>query len=817
MSDAIVAAFNDATTWHEALAAIKGNTSALLDAARLSKLNFLPDDGDLEQAIGLGVIEIKTLFGSFTSIDEIKAVAGRQIDVEHAKHEFVVAIGNANTVDDMRLAFEQAQRLHDDRQSLIQEWSSNDDPVIKAHAAQLDADAYTLVLRNLVSHLNNGNYLEALGEEMLAAREENGPFDEIGILIAAIDNAARAIDSDGVVTSFNAAADWEAMLAAVKDNASALLDNDHLAKLNALPDDGIHEHAVGSGLAEFRTLFGDFTSVDQIKAAVEKQLDIEHGRFSALLAINGADDAISMATVLSHHIAVLSQHRQDLIAQWSASGDPDAVARAAELDGEVYTRILNEISSRLDNVPYQSELAARLLAARQNGPFFDIDTFIAALDAADEAIDATHDAVISGTDSGFVSEDGQESIGAGLIIEDGDWGENNFKLVAAGDLQKQYGAFTFNSTTGQWNFKLNSDAQSLKQDQQVQHILLVESLDGTATRTITVTISGRNDTSVAAVDGNSVSGAEDTTIAGQVPAGTDVDGDSLTYVLVQPVDGLTFHEDGTFSYEPAVDFRGDITFQYRVLDGNGGTSQPQTFTIKVGTVNDAPREILLSNTRVEENAQAGTVVGTLTGLDVDGDTLTFSLVDNAGERFAISNGQLVVQDGVRLDYEQATAHTVTIRITDASQASYTETFIIGVDNVTSESISGSSAADLLIGEVSSSVSSRSLMRLSLQMKPLTTRWSKNSTQPTLGRKPWLPSKAIPRLCLMQITWQSWMIFLTIKVVSRLSVLVFSRSKIFSATTPMWLTLRRLSSVRSMWSTPSSNSLPNLTLQQPPSR
>jgi VCBS repeat-containing protein len=297
-----------------------------------------------------------------------------------------------------------------------------------------------------------------------------------------------------------------------------------------------------------------------------------------------------------------------------------------------------------------------------------------------------------------MSEDDLGSISGALIIEDGDWGESTFKPVAAGDLQKQYGAFTFNSATGQWSFTLNGNAQALKQDQQVQQMLLVESLDGTATRTIIVTIIGRNDAPVAAVDGNSVSGLEDTAIAGQVPAGTDVDGDSLTYALLDPVDGLTFHEDGTFSYVPAVDFKGNVTFRYRVLDGNGGASQPQTITIKVGTVNDAPHDILLSNTRVKENAKAGAIVGTLTGLDVDGDALTFSLLDNAGGRFAISNGQLVVKDGVRLDYEQATTHTVTIRVTDASQASYTETFLIGLDNVTGESIDGSSASDLLMGD-----------------------------------------------------------------------------------------------------------------------
>jgi hypothetical protein len=53
MSQAILDAFNAATTWQAALAAIKANSNDLLDQEHLDKLDTLPDDTGREQAIGL--------------------------------------------------------------------------------------------------------------------------------------------------------------------------------------------------------------------------------------------------------------------------------------------------------------------------------------------------------------------------------------------------------------------------------------------------------------------------------------------------------------------------------------------------------------------------------------------------------------------------------------------------------------------------------------------------------------------------------------------------------------------------------------------
>ncbi len=70
---------------------------------------------------------------------------------------------------------------------------------------------------------------------------------------------------------------------------------------------------------------------------------------------------------------------------------------------------------------------------------------------------------------------------------------------------------------------------------------------------------------------------------------TDVDGGPLTITNVTtPSSGtLVDNHDGTWTFTPAADFNGDVTFDYTVSDGNGGTDTA-TVKITVNPVNDAP-------------------------------------------------------------------------------------------------------------------------------------------------------------------------------------------------------------------------------------
>ncbi|MDT7855729.1 Ig-like domain-containing protein [Rubrivirga sp. S365] len=114
---------------------------------------------------------------------------------------------------------------------------------------------------------------------------------------------------------------------------------------------------------------------------------------------------------------------------------------------------------------------------------------------------------------------------------------------------------------------------------------------GTATATVTVTVTPVNDRPVARQDVYVTD--EDVVLRVGAPGvlgnDTDPDGDPLTAQLVtQPASGaLDLRPDGSFTYRPAPDFAGTVTFRYRASDGTR-TSSSATVTITVAPVDDPP-------------------------------------------------------------------------------------------------------------------------------------------------------------------------------------------------------------------------------------
>ena len=142
--------------------------------------------------------------------------------------------------------------------------------------------------------------------------------------------------------------------------------------------------------------------------------------------------------------------------------------------------------------------------------------------------------------------------------------------------------------------------------------------------TVTVTITPVNDAPVA--QDSSFAVAEGGVHAGAVSA-TDVDGDTLTYVLVSgPAFGtVVFNADGSFSYQahrqPTVGFIGMDSFTFEASDGLA-TSNIATVTATIVPVNDAP----VAQDSAFTVAEGLVHVGAVSATDVDGDALTFALV-----------------------------------------------------------------------------------------------------------------------------------------------------------------------------------------------
>jgi choice-of-anchor C domain-containing protein len=143
------------------------------------------------------------------------------------------------------------------------------------------------------------------------------------------------------------------------------------------------------------------------------------------------------------------------------------------------------------------------------------------------------------------------------------------------------------------------------------------------------------------------------------------------------------------------------------------TSDPpiSTFNITINNVNEAPTNIQLSKNNIDENSSNGTVIGTLTTTDPDvNDTFTYSLVDNAGGRFAINGNQLIVADGTKLDYETHQKHTITIRTQDQGGLTYDKSFDINLIDVADSSVIAFSQANYTVKEDGTPINEITLTR-----------------------------------------------------------------------------------------------------------
>ena len=142
-------------------------------------------------------------------------------------------------------------------------------------------------------------------------------------------------------------------------------------------------------------------------------------------------------------------------------------------------------------------------------------------------------ATISGDTQAGLQEDGSTQAASGtLAVHDIDHGENGFKAVDAAALQGEYGAFSFDESTGAWGYALNNGTdgqagavQSLGEGEKVWDTLVVHSLDGTADQEIKVLITGRNDAATfGGTDTGSVTEDGVTSVSGTLTV-DDVDGD----------------------------------------------------------------------------------------------------------------------------------------------------------------------------------------------------------------------------------------------------------------------------------------------------
>jgi hypothetical protein len=149
--------------------------------------------------------------------------------------------------------------------------------------------------------------------------------------------------------------------------------------------------------------------------------------------------------------------------------------------------------------------------------------------------------------------------------------------------------------------------------------------------------------------------------------------DSMTgQITVADITRLNFESASTY------------TLTLSVSDGNA-TSALQTITIRIVDQNEAPILDPTPVLSVNENATNGTLVGTITGSDVDaGDVLRYSILSSgpvAPFNIDAITGQIRVLDSSLLNFEAVTSVNLTIEIRDAAGLTDTQIVNIGLNNL----------------------------------------------------------------------------------------------------------------------------------------
>ena len=149
--------------------------------------------------------------------------------------------------------------------------------------------------------------------------------------------------------------------------------------------------------------------------------------------------------------------------------------------------------------------------------------------------------------------------------------------------------------------------------------------DGAAdsnTATISLTIDSINDVPLSFDSSDTAD--EDSDASGTLQ-GSDIDGDSLSYSIVTPPQhGVVILEGGsgaTYNYSPAANYHGTDSFSYKTNDGSADSSTA-IISLTIDSINDVPLAFDSSDTTDEDSD----VSGTLQGSDIDGDSLSYSIV-----------------------------------------------------------------------------------------------------------------------------------------------------------------------------------------------
>jgi VCBS repeat-containing protein len=337
------------------------------------------------------------------------------------------------------------------------------------------------------------------------------------------------------------------------------------------------------------------------------------------------------------------------------------------------------------------------------------------------SIAGTNDApVVTGAVTGTASEDGPgATVNALANASDADDGAT---LAVTGLPATLPPGVSYDALTHSFTLDPTNDAfQHLAAGDHTTVTVNYGITDGTATTAASVTwnVAGTNDAPVIESNGGgaqaTVNVDENTTSVTRVTASDVDDGAQQTYSIVGGADADRFTIDATTGQlsfvsapnrEAPDDSDADSLYDVTVRVSDGMSFDDQSIVVSVDDVNEfavtTPVDADAAMDRVAENAAIGTAVGiTAQASDADAttNTVSYSLSDDAGGRFAIDSATGVVTVAGAIDRETDSSLSITVRATSADGSSKEQAYTLAIDDVNEFAVTTPVDADAAMDRV----------------------------------------------------------------------------------------------------------------------
>ncbi|MEL4253023.1 VCBS domain-containing protein [Shewanella xiamenensis] len=203
-------------------------------------------------------------------------------------------------------------------------------------------------------------------------------------------------------------------------------------------------------------------------------------------------------------------------------------------------------------------------------------------------VQGSNDAPVLQAQSQSVTEDGSVLRGQ-MVAQDVDHGDVltfSTNSTTAGFVLHDDGRYTFDPANTAYQHLAAGQTQKL-----TIPITVTDSEGASDTKNLIITITGKNDVPKVSQIEVLTAGREDAVLvlskAQLLAHVSDVDGDNLSITNISSDHGsLVSHRDGSYTFTPAANYNGQVTFHYDLVDGHGGHVS-QTATMMLSAAPDA--------------------------------------------------------------------------------------------------------------------------------------------------------------------------------------------------------------------------------------